>query len=231
MNSPQVKRPAARLILSLGPPAALLSLCVIWLTQWIPETGGGLPVASVVGNAPPVAEPLSTLKLNSSPVPGVLSLPPATLAGSGPVNPPATHRPPPDSRTTFSLEDLKAQMPQREDGTFVIEVPTLHFAANDPAARRVMEGQRVETVAQIAPGRTDKSELRLVRLLTRCCSADARPFHITASIAGKPPSFANAAWVKVRGRIGYHRVWDGFGAVLHVESVTETSAPLDWILR
>ena len=216
-----------RQTLPLIPAAALLGVCGTLLIHRSPE-----PVCSPVLSLPvEKTTPVSSDPPNPSPLPGVLSLPPAALAGSGPVSPPASHRPPPDSHQRFSLADLKAQMAQRKDGTFVIEVPTLHFSASDAAAREVMDGQPVETVAQIASGSGSAADLRLSRLLTHCCSADAHPFYIAASSARPLPALANSAWVTVRGRISYQRQIGGFGTVLNVESITETTAPVNPVLQ
>lgn len=227
MNSPGVSR-LNRQMLPLIPAAALLGVCGVLLMHRVPESVG-TPVLSL----PPKekAPPVSSDPPSPSSLPGVFSLPPATLAGIGPVAPSASHRPPPDSRERFSLADLKAQMPQREDGTFVIEVPTLHFSASDPAARQVMDGQPVETLAQIATSNGSVVDLSLSRLLTHCCSADARPFYIGTSFSGPAPALGNASWVKVRGRIAYQRRSGGFRTVLNVESVTQAPAPLHPVLQ
>lgn len=221
-----------RQTLPLIPAAALLGVCGMLFIHRSPEPVG-TPVLSLPAAENPAenATPVSSDPPNPASLPGVFSLPPATLAGSGPVAPPASHRPPPDSRQRFSLADLKAQMPQREDGTFVIEVPTLHYSASDPAARQVMDGQPVETLAQIAIGSDSAAELRLSRLLTHCCSADARPFYIATTFSRPPPAIANASWVTVRGRISYQRRLGGYGTVLNVESITETPAPVKPVLQ
>lgn len=221
---------------------ALLALCgVLSLMQ----QSGRLAEVVTSRRQPFVQKPVSSDPLNESPVPGVMALPPANLKGDGadasqipdesPQQP--VHLLPPDSRTAFSLADLKAQMPQRADGTFVIEVPTLHFSTYDAAARQVMAGRPVETMAQIAfhtAGADGTIRFRLSRLLTRCCSADARPYFVTASLvspSGNPPFCSSGSWVTVRGHIAYEWQTGGFGAVIAVESITETSPPPNPVLH
>lgn len=161
-------------------------------------------------------------------LPGVLALPPATLAGARTTAAAVTHRPPPDSRAVFTLADLKAQMPQRENGTFLMEVPTLHFSAADAAARQVIEGRQVETLAQFSSGQTGP---RLSRRLTRCCTADAREFSVTAVLTPALTATAAGTWVKATGRIRYRREIGGFVAVLEITSITEAAPPANPVLQ
>lgn len=182
---------------------------------------------SRIPSAPAALLPGIPSATNLPQLPGVMSLPPATLASASKTPAAVIHRPPPDSRAVFTLADLKAQMPQREDGTFVMEVPTLHFSAADAAARRIMDGQRVETVAQLLSGDTGP---RLSRRLTRCCTADAREFSVAAVL---PPDFnagTAGTWVKAAGRLRYRREIGGFAAVLEITSITEVPPPANPVL-
>jgi hypothetical protein len=139
--------------------------------------------------------------------------------------------PPPASRDAFTFADLKAQMPQRADGTFLMEVPSLYFSAGDPAARQVIEGQSVETTAQLRPDPSYPALFQLTRSLTRCCSADSRAYSIVVEPATAMPSLPDGAWVSVTGTISYRREIGGYGPVIHSATIHQVPPPAIPILK
>ena len=186
--------------------------------------------------------------------PSVTALPPATVAttppaptaseaGAGRVpgsSAPATASvattnmttPPPAKETksygTFTLADLKAQVPMSKEGNFILEVPELYYTAGDKEVQGVLAGQPVETTAQVLPekvGNADGKRLRIFRLLVQCCAADARPFSVPAEFAEKAPTFKDTAWVKVVGTMAYKQEGGQTVPVVMVKTMTETTAP------
>lgn len=116
----------------------------------------------------------------------------------------------------------------------VIEVPVLHFSANDAAARQVMAGQPVETSAQVASHPSDSDELSRIgrsRLLTRCCTADARPYFIAVEPPSALSEFPAGSWVAVTGSIGYCREAGGYGSVIHATRINLVPRPATLILK
>lgn len=161
----------------------------------------------------------------------MLSLPPATNASRSTTPAGPRHRPPPADVGRFTLADLKAQAPQRDDGTFLVDVPTLRFSASDPAARSVIEGQSVETTAQLCRNPSDPSLTTLSRSLTHCCSADARHFAIPVRFQGTHPSLPYGAWVTVTGTVAYHHDPAGYHAVLSASHISLTIPPIHPLIR
>jgi hypothetical protein len=164
-------------------------------------------------------------------LPGVLSLPPATHARDARAPTGTRHLPPPADAGRFTLEDWQAQTPRRNDGTFLVEVPTLHFSASDPAARSVIEGQSVETTAQLHRSPLHPALTTLARSLTHCCTADARDFTIPLELPGEDPLLPDGAWVIVTGTIRYRPDPAGYRAVLCAKNIRVTDPPLNPLLK
>lgn len=109
-------------------------------------------------------------------------------------------------KPTFTLADLKAQVPQDKDGNFQLELPELYMATGDRQVATVLDGQKVETVARVLPEKTDNAEghkVRLFALVVSCCAADAQPVTIAADFGKKAPVFKDMTWVKVHGIMRY----------------------------
>lgn len=129
---------------------------------------------------------------------------------------------------TFSLEDLKAQVPQSKDGNFILEVPELYYTGGDLEVQKVLTGQMVETVAQVMPEKVNNDEghrVRIFRMLVQCCAADARPYSVPVDFGKKAPDFKDMTWVKVVGKMSYKKEGDQTVPVIEATKVEETTAP------
>jgi hypothetical protein len=184
--------------------------------------------------------------------PPAAPLPPATVAvatpdsartpGSAPPAPPpapAADAPPPpaggqqaDAKSygSFTLEDLKAQVPMSKEGNFILEVPELYYTAGDIEVQKVLTGQPVETIAQVLPEKVNNADgkrLRIFRMLIQCCAADARPYSIPVQFADKAPTIKDMTWVKVKGKMAYAKEGGQTVPMLEATAYEETTAPQD----
>ena len=128
----------------------------------------------------------------------------------------------------FTLADLKAQVPQSPEGNFMLEVPELYYTAGDKEVQSVLDGQPVETIAQVLPEKVnneDGSRVRIFRLLVQCCAADARPYSIPVEFGKAAPAFKDMSWVKVIGKMTYKKEGDQIVPVLEATKMTETAEP------
>lgn len=129
---------------------------------------------------------------------------------------------------SFSLADLKAQVPQSPEGNFMLEVPELYYTAGDKEVQSVLNGQPVETIAQVLPEKVNNeagTRLRIFRLLVQCCAADARPYSIPVEFGKKAPTFKDMSWIKVVGKMTYKQEGDQTVPVLEAITVTESAEP------
>ncbi len=168
----------------------------------LPPSAGAPPAASMAPGAPPAATP---------PTPA-----PAAAAASG------------KSYGNFTLEDLKAQVPQSKEGNFILEVPELYYTAGDKEVQGVLAGQPVETTAQVLPEKVNNADgrrLRVFRLLVQCCASDARPYSVPVEFADKAPVLKEMSWVKVVGKMAYRQEGGQTVPLIEAISLKETSAP------
>jgi uncharacterized membrane protein YcgQ (UPF0703/DUF1980 family) len=131
---------------------------------------------------------------------------------------------------SFSLEDLKAQVPMSKEGNFILDVPEIYYTAGDKEVQTVLAGQPVETIAQVLPEKVNNEEgkrLRIFRMLVQCCAADARPYSIPAQFAEKAPDFKDMAWVKIKGKMSYVQEGGQTVPLLEATHIEETTAPDD----
>ena len=141
--------------------------------------------------------------------------------------------PPPDkaqSYGTFTLEDLKKQVPQSKEGNFILEVPEIYYTAGDMEVQKVITGQSVETIAQVLPEKVNNAEghrLRVFRMLVQCCAADARPYSVPVDFGKKAPEFKDMTWVKVTGKMAYKQEGGQTVPIIEATKVEETTAPAD----
>jgi len=169
--------------------------------------------------------------------------PAPTPMPAGPLPPPAQFEnpenvakaapPPPDkaqSYGSFTLEDLKKQVPQSKEGNFILEVPEIYYTAGDLEVQKVITGQPVETVAQVLPEKVNNENghrLRVFRLMVQCCAADARPYSVPVDFGKKAPDFKEMSWVKVVGKMTYKKEGDQTVPVIEATVIEETAAPAD----
>ncbi len=156
---------------------------------------------------------------------------------AAPVTPPdSTSEPSPSTDTAsqtksygaFTLADLKAQVPQSKDGNFLLDVPEIFYTAGDKEVQSVLEGQLVETIAQVLPEKVNNpngTRLRIFRLLIQCCAADARPLSIPVEFGKTPPKFKDMTWVKVVGKISFKNENKQVVPLIEATSMIETAEP------
>ena len=129
---------------------------------------------------------------------------------------------------SFTLEDLKQQVPQNSKGEFVLEVPEIYYTGGDIEVQRVITGQPIETTAQILPEKVNNENghrLRIFRMLVQCCAADARPYSIPVDFGEKAPDYKEMTWVKISGVMSYEKDGDQTVPVIKVTNSEETTAP------
>lgn len=164
----------------------------------------------------------------ATPPPGVAA---ASAAAAETLTPPKNVPAPAQaskSYGSFTLEDLKKQVPQSKEGNFVLEVPELYYTGGDVEVQKVLTGQMVETVAQILPEKVNNADghrLRIFRMLVQCCAADARPYSVPVDFGKKAPDFKDMTWVKVVGKMGYKKEGTQTVPIIEVSKVEETTAP------
>ena len=185
--------------------------------------------AEKVADLPPAkVTPATPAKPASPPPPGVAV---ASAANAETKTPPKNIPPPAQaskSYGTFSLADLKAQVPMSKDGNFILEVPELYYTGGDVEVQKVLTGQMVETVAQILPEKVNNADghrLRIFRMLVQCCAADARPYSVPVDFGKKAPEFKDMTWVKVVGKMGYKKEGTQTVPIIEATKVEETTAP------
>ena len=140
----------------------------------------------------------------------------------------ATAEPQTQSYGSFTLDDLKAQVPQSKDGNFILEVPEIYYTGGDLEVQSVLAGQPVETIAQVLPEKVNNADgrrLRIFRMLVQCCAADARPYSIPVEFTDKAPAYKDMTWVKIVGKMAYEKEGDQTVPVLKAEKVEETTEP------
>jgi hypothetical protein len=170
-----------------------------------------------------------TTETSQTPMPAGLAS--ADAAAKEATTPPKNIPPPAQeskSYGTFTLEDLKAQVPQSKEGNFILEVPELYYTGGDVEVQRVLTGQSVETIAQILPEKVnnpDGHRLRIFRMLVQCCAADARPYSVPVDFGKKAPEYKDMTWVKVVGKMSYKKEGDQTVPIIEATKVEETTAP------
>ena len=166
-----------------------------------------------------------------TPLPADGKIPPAVPAK--PVEPPNVANAPkpveePKSYGTFTLEDLKAQVPMSKDGNFLLDVPEIYYTGGDLEVQKVLTGQMIETTAQVLPEKVNNEEghrLRIFRMLVQCCAADARPFSVPIDFGKKAPAYKDMTWIKVIGKVSYKKEGDQTVPLIEVIKVEETTEP------
>lgn len=128
----------------------------------------------------------------------------------------------------FTLKDLEAQVPRSKDGNFMLEVPEIFYTAGDKEVQSVLNGQSVETIAQVMPEKVNNeagTRVRIFRLQVQCCAADARPYSIPVDFGKAPPAFKDMSWVKVVGKVTYRQEGNQTVPMVEATSMVETAEP------
>ncbi len=196
-------------------------------TPTAPTAKRGEPAVTPTSLPPATIAAAPSTDSKAPPIPG--TPPPPTKPGEPP-NAANAPKPPVEAKSygTFSLEDLKKQVPQNKEGHFLLEVPEIYYTGGDLEVQKVLTGQMVETTAQVLPEKvnnTDGHRMRIFRMLVQCCAADARPFSVPIDFGKKAPEFKDMTWVKVTGKISYKKEGDQTVPLLEVTKVEETTAP------
>jgi hypothetical protein len=191
-----------------------------------PDSAAAAVATPAVPSAPPTT---------AAPAPAVASTPPDPSKGPAPtVNTKEVEKQAAKggaeskSYGSFTLADLKAQVPQSPEGNFILEVPELYYTAGDKEVQGVLAGQPIETIAQVLPEKVNNEKgtrLRIFRLLVQCCAADARPYSIPVEFGKPAPTFKDMSWVKVTGKMSYNKEGDQTVPVIEVSSMTEAAEP------
>lgn len=151
---------------------------------------------------------------------------PATPADAPPATAKAENQA--QSFGSFTLDDLKQQVPQSKEGNFILEVPEIYYTGGDIEVQTVLAGQPVETIAQVLPEKVNNEEgrrLRVFRMLVQCCAADARPYSVPVEFEEKAPDYKDMTWVKIVGTMAYEKEGDQTVPVIKARTVEETTAP------
>ncbi|OYW29479.1 MAG: hypothetical protein B7Z47_04790 [Chthoniobacter sp. 12-60-6] len=203
-------------------PAAASTAAVV-STEKVAEAPPAMVSPQELGTTGTPAKPATT-----PPPPGVA----VAAATAAETNTPPKNIPTPaqtaKSYGTFTLEDLKAQVPQSKEGNFILEVPELYYTGGDVDVQKVLTGQMVETVAQILPEKVNNADghrLRIFRMLVQCCAADARPYSVPLDFGKKAPEFKDMTWVKVVGKMSYKKEGEQTVPIIEATKVEETTAP------
>lgn len=128
----------------------------------------------------------------------------------------------------FTLADLEAQVPRSKEGNFMLEVPEIFYTAGDKEVQSVLNGQSVETIAQVMPEKVNNeagTRVRIFRLQVQCCAADARPYSIPVEFGTAPPAFKDMGWVKVIGKVTYRQEGNQTVPMVEAVSMVETAEP------
>ena len=134
-----------------------------------------------------------------------------------------------DAYSSFTLEDLKAQVDQNEHGDLMITVPELFYTGGDKVIQEVLEGQGVETIGQVMDEIVNDNgrRLRVFRQFMECCSADVRPLAIPVEFADEKPPFQELGWYKITGKMTYKMEGGLTVPVLEVGTMVQTEEPED----
>lgn len=135
-----------------------------------------------------------------------------------------------DAYSSFTLEDLKAQVDQNANGELMITVPELFYTGGDKVIQDVLVGQGIETTGQVMAELDSNRRLRVFRLFMECCAADKRPLAIPVEFADDLPQYKEMGWYTITGKMSYRQEHGLTVPVLEVETFTETEEPEDAIM-
>lgn len=128
----------------------------------------------------------------------------------------------------FTLEDLESFVKRSDDGNFMISLIELFYSAGDVEVRKVLNGQPVETVAQVVEDTVNNpngSRLRGFRMFMQCCAADSRPVSIAVEFGEKPPPYKEMGWYKLVGTMDFQTENGIMTPILMVKEMIEDKEP------
>lgn len=118
------------------------------------------------------------------------------------------------------------------EGTIIVEVLDLLYAAQDNALRKDFEGKTVQLIGQLMPdGSNDPNgnRFKAVRMFMTCCAADARPVAALVE-AEKKPEMPEMSWIKITGTATFPIENGRRIAVLKSDKVEATKPPEEAML-
>jgi uncharacterized repeat protein (TIGR03943 family) len=195
----------------------------------LPQSAGAPPPAALIGRSSPAAPvaapaPASVSPSNSTRPAAPLEPPLPTADGQ---NAPAT-----PAAAGSDRVDATQYLRKADDGTPIVEVVDLLFAADDPSMRPDFDGKKFEIVGQFLPDRSgDKMKFQIVRMFMLCCAADARPVAVTIEAPGTLEGMSDMSWVKVIGNAKFVPAADGrMSAVIKAQKILPTNPPAEIML-
>lgn len=184
---------------------------------------------SALGNRPrtgapaPAELPLPT----NNPAPAPAEKAATAAAPTAPAAAPAA-----PAQTDSAAPPAPDYLQRTADGSIVVEVLDLLYAAQDNALRKDFEDKKVELIGQVMPDTSNNASgtrFKAVRMFMTCCAADARPV-ATLVEAAKKPEVPEMSWVKITG-IATFPIENGRRvAVLKADKVEGTKPPEESML-
>jgi hypothetical protein len=138
------------------------------------------------------------------------------------------------AKPSFTLADLKAQLPQDQDGAFLMELSDILNTATDSAVRSLLQGQPVVTTAQVAidpKSKPDPGRVTLVRNQIQCCAAHLRKCTVVAERPEQAAVFKDQVWVRVAGTLSYRQEGGKFTPFIVVREIKKIPLPADPLIR
>ncbi len=134
----------------------------------------------------------------------------------------------------FTMADLKAQVPQNNDGTFLMEVPAILNTSTDREVQVLLTGQPIQTTGQVVTESVAGSSLRTLRICRsqlQCCSEHARQCSVALVFPAKTPALPDLAWVTLIGTISYKMEAGKMVPILSVKEFKEIPKPANALLQ
>ncbi|MEZ5330045.1 MAG: hypothetical protein R3F19_33785 [Verrucomicrobiales bacterium] len=128
----------------------------------------------------------------------------------------------------FTLADLESFVKRSDDGNFMISLIELFYSAGDVEVRRVLNGQPVETVAQVVPDAVNNpngTRVRAFRMFMQCCAADSRPVSIAVEFGKTPPPYKEMGWYKLVGTMDFQTENGIMTPILKLKDMIEDKEP------
>jgi uncharacterized repeat protein (TIGR03943 family) len=154
---------------------------------------------------------------------------PTPVAQNPPTTSPTPAAQPPASQQPPSPADY---LQRAADGSIIVEVLDLLYAAQDNALRKDFEDKTVQLIGQLMPDTTNNASgkrFKVVRMFMTCCAADARPV-ATLVEAEQKVELPEMAWIKITGTATFPIENGRRIAVLKSEKVEATKPPEEAML-
>jgi uncharacterized repeat protein (TIGR03943 family) len=154
-----------------------------------------------------------------------------TTTAPGPVDMPLpSNDPAPATPATAGATPSPTDYLQRTaDGSIVVEVLDLLYAAQDNELRKDFENKRVELIGQLMPDKSatvseGPQRFKAVRMFMTCCAADARPVATFVETA-KMPDLPEMTWVRITGTSTFPLENGRRTAILKADKIDKANPP------